>query len=95
MITRLEGRITALAQKLCDKILAEGQAQAQGPVAAAAAEAGAAAPAPLPFDVAVAYSNLATDVASGYCFGEGFGLLEKPGWYPNFRDPTSECVPSG
>lgn len=45
---------------------------------------------PEPFDVAVAYSNLATDVISGYCFGEGFGLLDQPGWYPNFRDPTSE-----
>lgn len=43
-----------------------------------------------PFDVAVAYSNLATDVISGFCFGEKFGLLEQPGWNPNFRDPTSK-----
>lgn len=29
-----------------------------------------------PFDATVAYSNLTTDVVSGYCFGEGFGLLD-------------------
>lgn len=71
MIARLEEEIIRLAQKLCDKILAQG---------------------PDPFDVAVAYSNLTTDVISGYCFGEDFGLLQQNGWHPNFRDPTCECI---
>ncbi|KAF3024908.1 hypothetical protein E8E14_012819 [Neopestalotiopsis sp. 37M] len=69
MIAGLEGDITAMTQKMCDKILAQGAAGA-------------------PFDVAVACSNLTTDVISGYCFGETFGLLDRPGWKPNFRDPT-------
>jgi cytochrome P450 len=30
-----------------------------------------------PLDVTVAYSNLTTDVISGYCFGEAFGLLDQ------------------
>lgn len=67
MIARLEGDISAMVQKLCDKILAQGS---------------------VPFDVAVACSNLTTDVVSGYCFGESFGFLDRPGWNPNFRDPT-------
>lgn len=58
MIANLEGEITGLAQKLCDKILAQGSD---------------------PFDTTVAYSNLTTDAISGYCFGEGFGLLEQDG----------------
>lgn len=65
---RLEGDIASSAQKLCNKILAQG---------------------PDPFDLTVAYSNMATDVISQYCFGESFGLLDNPGWYPNFRAPTS------
>ncbi|KAK6218825.1 hypothetical protein LQW54_002751 [Pestalotiopsis sp. IQ-011] len=67
MIARLEGDIATMAQKLCDKILAQGSS---------------------PFDVAVACSNLTTDVVSGYCFGESFGFLDRTGWSPNFRDPT-------
>ncbi|KAJ0122769.1 trichodiene oxygenase [Diaporthe amygdali] len=69
----LEHEIAAHAQRLCDKILAEG---GQG----------------APFDLTIAYSNLSTDVISGYCFGESFGesfnLLEKPGWSANFRQPN-------
>lgn len=76
MIARLEGDIAGFSQRLCDKLLAQAD--------------GGGSSGPEPFDVAVAYSNLATDVVSGYCFGENFGLLAQPGWHPNFRDPTSE-----
>lgn len=41
-----------------------------------------------PFDITIAYSNLSTDVVSGYCFGESFNLLDQPGWSPNFREPN-------
>jgi hypothetical protein len=38
-----------------------------------------------PIDVAMAYSCLASDIISGYCFGEPLGLLSHKGWTPNFR----------
>lgn len=79
MIARLEADISGFSQRLCDKLLAQ-------------AGGGGRSSGPEPFDVAVAYSNLATDVISGYCFGENFGLLAQPGWHPNFRDPTSESM---
>lgn len=41
-----------------------------------------------PFDLTIAYSNLSTDVISAYCFGEGFNLLEQPGWGSSFREPN-------
>ncbi|KAI3399785.1 hypothetical protein diail_5581 [Diaporthe ilicicola] len=41
-----------------------------------------------PFDMTIAYSNLSTDIVSGYCFGESFNLLDQPGWSPNFREPN-------
>ncbi|KXJ89734.1 cytochrome P450 [Microdochium bolleyi] len=71
MISQLESEVHALANKLCDKLLAE------------RTKAG---PARQPVDVAAAYSLFTTDAISSYSFGEPFGLLDQPGWTPNFRD---------
>lgn len=69
MIAQLEGEIHSLAQKLCDKILAQSGKQE-------------------PIEVASAYSCFTSDAISSYCFGESFGLLQQPGWTPNFREAT-------
>jgi cytochrome P450 len=39
-----------------------------------------------PIDVTMAYSCLASDIISDYCFGEPFGLLAQKEWTPNFRE---------
>ncbi|KKY29405.1 putative trichodiene oxygenase [Diaporthe ampelina] len=67
VIIGLENEIAAVAQRLCDKIMAQ---RGNG----------------TPFDLTMAYSNLSTDIISAYCFGEGFNLLDKPGWGSNFRE---------
>ena len=38
-----------------------------------------------PIDVTMAYSCLASDIISDYCFGQPFGLLAQEEWTPNFR----------
>lgn len=48
-----------------------------------------------PLDVTVAYSNLTTDVISGYCFGERFGLLEQSGVCLAFTSNQSRCTGAG
>lgn len=44
------------------------------------------------FDVTMAYSCFTSDAISGYCFGEGLGLLDQEGWHPNFREPTAAIL---
>ncbi|KAG9186648.1 hypothetical protein G6011_09756 [Alternaria panax] len=44
------------------------------------------------FDVTMAYSCFTSDAISGYSFGESFGFLDQPGWYPNFREPTASIL---
>lgn len=42
-----------------------------------------------PFNISTAYSNMITDVVSEATFGDrGFGLLDRPGFKLNFREPT-------
>ncbi|EUC47550.1 hypothetical protein COCMIDRAFT_89773 [Bipolaris oryzae ATCC 44560] len=43
-------------------------------------------------DITMAYSCFTTDAISSYSFGEGFGLLNQKGWYPNFRAPTASVL---
>jgi cytochrome P450 len=45
-----------------------------------------------PFDVTMAYSCFTSDAISGYSFGESFGFLDQPGWFPNFREPTASLL---
>lgn len=45
-----------------------------------------------PLDITVAYSCFTADTISAYAFGQSFGLLQQPGWYPNFRDPTQATL---
>lgn len=45
-----------------------------------------------PLNIAVAYSCFTADTISAYAFGQPFGLLQQPGWYPNFRDPTQATL---
>ncbi|KAK7988351.1 C6 transcription factor [Apiospora arundinis] len=47
------------------------------------------------FDIAVAYSCFTADAISGYAFGQGFGLLDQPGWEPNFHEPTLSSLRPG
>lgn len=49
-------------------------------------------PADEAFDITMAYSCFTTDAISTYSFGEGFGLLNQEGWYPNFREPTASVL---
>jgi cytochrome P450 len=44
------------------------------------------------FDITMAYSCFTSDAISAYSFGEGFGLLDQKGWYPNFREPTASVL---
>ena len=45
-----------------------------------------------PFDVTMAYSCFTADAISKYSFGESFGFLDQPGWFPNFREPTASIL---
>lgn len=74
MISQLEGEVHSLVDKLCTKLLAE--------------RTKAAGTARQTVDMAAAYSLFTTDTISSYSFGEPFGLLDQPGWTPNFRDAT-------
>ncbi|KAL2802295.1 cytochrome P450 [Aspergillus granulosus] len=42
-----------------------------------------------PFDLTTVYSCFASDVISGYCFGESFGFVAQDEWEPNFREPLN------
>ncbi|KAF9699924.1 hypothetical protein EKO04_002335 [Ascochyta lentis] len=44
------------------------------------------------FDITMAYSCFTSDAISGYSFGESFGFLDQPGWYPNFREPLASIL---
>ncbi|KAI9157876.1 Cytochrome P450 monooxygenase sdnE [Paramyrothecium foliicola] len=75
MISRLEGEIHELVQKLCTRLLSEnsgshGDKQRK------------------PFDIAHAYSCFTSDAISSYSFGEAFGLLSRDSWQPNYREAT-------
>lgn len=48
-----------------------------------------------PIDVTMAYSCLASDIISDYCFGEPFGLLAQETWEPNFRQAGMTVVRPG
>ncbi|KAI1034948.1 hypothetical protein LB503_011704 [Fusarium chuoi] len=61
-----------LAQKLCNKLLAENKDEKDRK----------------PFEIAHAYSCFTSDAISSYCFGEAFGLLSRNQWQPNYREAT-------
>ncbi|KAF5650622.1 cytochrome P450 monooxygenase oxidoreductase [Fusarium sp. NRRL 52700] len=72
MIARLEQEVHDLAQKLCNKLLAEKKDEKDRK----------------PFEIAHAYSCFTSDAISSYCFGEAFGLLSRNQWQPNYREAT-------
>ncbi|KAI1047242.1 hypothetical protein LB505_013303 [Fusarium chuoi] len=72
MIARLEQEVHDLAQKLCNKLLAENKDEKDRK----------------PFEIAHAYSCFTSDAISSYCFGEAFGLLSRNQWQPNYREAT-------
>lgn len=79
-ILRLESTINYRLQRFCDKLLAlgvDGDGDGSGGRSREKRSA--------PFDVIMAYSCFASDVISGYSFGEPLGLLEQDGWEPNWR----------